>query len=71
MNSYINKETKIFDNKNYSITAEGTVVKIRFKNSAVYNYFLTQKLNELDSFQILPDFLEKFYDHNLKKLILP
>ena len=70
MNHNIYQETKIFDNKNYSIRAEGTMVKITFKNSSTYKKFVDHKLSELDTFQLLPDFLENFYDHNLKQLIL-
>ena len=40
------------DNKSYSIEVVGTKIKIRLKNQFI----------ELDSFQILPDFLENLYD---------
>ena len=55
------------DNKNYSITTDGTVIRIRFKNDLVYNSLVKNKFIELDSFHILPDFLENLYDQNLKE----
>ena len=57
------------DNRNYIITTIGTTVNIKFKNELIFRSFLDKTFAELDSFELLPNFLENLYDQKLKELL--